>query len=147
LYRGLMQNVSLRVTVLPNATIHFRCEQDGEVKEFTGPRLSLPDYASLKVALTWGGEDGIKASVNGKLLNEIKGSDHAVKLTSSVRLATGLREPLTAIPSSDLTLQEERLVRSLLELQERIAHAARIHLLEASVILRRIMLDARPLAH
>jgi hypothetical protein len=46
-----------------------------------------------------------------------------------------------------LNLPEERLIRSLLELQERVVHADRIHLLEASSILRRILLDAHPLAH
>lgn len=145
---GRIDGAKLRVTVRPDARMHFQCFQDATAFETTTPKLDMPDFANLKVAFSWGGGDTAQVAINGiSLTREALDLGERVQISSRDRVATGLREKLIVQVPQKLNIEEERLIRSLMELQERIVHADRVHLLEASAILRRLLLDAHPLAH
>lgn len=147
-YTGRLENADLRVTARPDGRLQFLCLQGANSYESTTPELDMPDFANVKVAFSWGGESIARVAINGILFTpKILESGERIKINSRDRVATGLRVILVVQMPQNLTIEEERFIRFLLELQERIARADRVHLLEASAILRRLLLDAHPLTH
>ncbi|WP_353224460.1 hypothetical protein [Salinisphaera sp. C84B14] len=146
-YRGRFKGARISVVISPDATLKFSSIHNEETHELLTPVIDMPNHASLKVAFGWGGECGPSAAINGTLFNDRLVSQEPIKISSLNHMPTGLRKQLDFELPNGLSLQEERLARSVIELQERISLPDRIHILEASVILRRILLDAHPLAH
>jgi hypothetical protein len=144
-YSGVHEGSTISVDAGTDSKLRFTCVNDNNRHEFITPKLKMPGFANLKAAFAWGA-DGPMVAINGILFSEeVCRSGEVVSITSKYGEATRLREPLLVNVPHGLDLAEERLIRSLVELQQRIAKADRIHLLEASAILRRLLLDAHPL--
>lgn len=144
-YSGVHEGSTISVDAGTDSKLRFTCVNDNNRHEFITPELNMPGFANLKAAFAWGA-DGPMVAINGILFSkDVHRSGEVVSLTSKDGEATKLREPLVANVPIGLDLAEERFIRSLAELQERIAIADRVHLLEASAILRRLLLDAHPL--
>lgn len=145
MYSGVHEGSTISICAGTDSKLRFTCLNQNNRHEFITPKLNMPGFASLKAAFVWGA-DGPMVAINGILFSEeIYRSGEAVSITSKDGEVTKLREPLVVNLPNGLDLAEERLIRSLTELQERIAKADRVHLLEASAILRRLLLDAHPL--
>lgn len=148
IYTGRFDTAEVCIVVCPGATMRFTCQQNSVSYEFVTPVLDLQDFASLKIAFSWGSSQQPMVAINGVLLSpETYQSETGLEIYSPSQAPTRLREHLMVQTSPHLTLEEERLIRSLTELQSRIIHADRFHLLEASGILRRLLLDTFPLVH
>lgn len=144
-YSGVHEGSTISVDAGADSKLRFTCVNDNNRHEFITPKLKMPGFSNLKAAFAWGA-DGPMVAINGILFSEeVCRSGEVVSITSKDVETTRLREPLVVNVPHGLDLAEERLIRSLVELQERIAKADRIHLLEASAILRRLLLDAHPL--
>lgn len=147
-YSGYLYETKIHVIACRDARLRFHCDQDSESCEFTSSELDMPNYAHLTIAFSWGGESQLLVGINGTTITEeTRDPGRRISLNSKDRVATGLREKLIFRIPSGLSIEEERLIRSVAELQDRIACADRVNLLEASAILRRLLLDARPLVH
>lgn len=146
-YSGVHEGSTISVDATTESRLLFMCTHGSIRHEFVTPELKMPGFAYLKAAFAWGSDDPMVA-INGILFSEdIFRAGKAVTITSKDGEATILREPLVVTVPHGLHLIEERFIRSIIELQERIAKADRVNLLEASAILRRLLLDARPLVH
>lgn len=146
-YRGIHDGSTISVEACNDAKLRFTCMYESGIHEYITPKLQMPGFANLKAAFAWGPSDSMVA-INGVLFSdEACSSDEVIALVSKEGAITRLREPLVLIVPSGLELAEERFMRSLIELQARILQADRVNLLEASAILRRLLMDAHPLVN
>ncbi len=145
LFDGLANGAAMQVSARPTGTLHFHVKvEEGDITYET-PRLALPDFAFLKVAFAWSRTDGIGCAINGTLVTQP--ADEPLKLDAKSHPPTGFRSQ-SAFQVPDACSDTERsFLRFVLDLQARIAVKDRFNLLEASAILRRLLLDARPLLH
>lgn len=146
-YRGVHDGKTISVEAGTDARLIFTCVYGDNRHDFITPVLNMPGFSNLKSAFAWGADESMVA-INGVLFSEgLFRLGEAVTLTSKNGEVTNLREPLVVNVPHGLELAEERFMRSLIELQERISNADRVNLLEASAILRRLFLDAHPLVN
>ena len=145
IFSGVVDTAKIQLSVTPAGQLHFRVNSEYGSNEYETPRLSLPNYPSLKVAFAWGQGDGISCALNGKSLSEQ--DSEPVVLECKSHPPTGFRNhDAFQIPAS-CEVVEQSFLRFILDLQHRIAVHNRFDLLEASAILRRLLIDARPILH
>lgn len=145
LFDGMAEGATLEVTARPAGTLHFQVKGAAVDLAYESPRLILPDFAFLKVALTWGRADGIGCAINGTLVTDQV--EDPFKLIAKSHPPTGFRRQLLFQVPSTCSDAERSLLRFVLDLQARVGVKDRFNLLEASAILRRLLLDARPVVH
>jgi hypothetical protein len=145
IFSGVLDTANIQISVTTAGKLLFRVNSECGSDEYLTPRLSLPNYACLKVAFAWGQGDGIGCAINGKCLSEQV--SEPVVLDCKSHPPTGFRNhAVFQIPAGCETV-EQSFLRFILDLQHRTAVSNRFDLLEASAILRRLLLDARPILH
>lgn len=145
LFVGMAEGATLEVTARPAGTLHFQVKGATGDIAYETPRLALPDFAFLKVAFAWGRADGIGCAINGTLVTDPV--EEPVKLNAKSHPPTGFRkQALFQVPDA-CNDTERSFLRFVLDLQARVSVKDRFNLLEASAILRRLLLDARPILH
>lgn len=145
LFEGVANGSTLEISASPNATLQFKVLSAEDRMAYETPHLVLPDFAFLKVAFRWGPVKGIGCAINGQLVSDIK--DGPVALEASSHPPTRFRQQVGfAIPQGCIDV-ELSFLRFTLDLQARIATNDPFNLREASAILRRLLLDARPIIH
>lgn len=110
---------------------------------FTSQPLDLPNFPKLKMALGWGGDDSISLAINGNLISSSGG---LLKIDASSEIQHR-RERINFIDSLVMDNNEELLISTLKELQERIFEPSSYDLLMTSGLLRKLILDSSPLLH
>lgn len=146
IFQGEFDGAQIKVTALPSSRLRFSCSHlpnDSITQE-----LRLQALTDLKVGFTWDENEDVGIGINGNLIRiESTLSEEPINIVAPVLHPTGLREQLVAQPLTGVSIEEERFICSVFDLQNRINTASCNDLLEASAILRRLLLDARPLAH
>lgn len=144
-FSGVADTATIRISVTTAGKLLFQVNGEYGCDEYLTPRLSLPDYPFLKIAFAWGRGDGIGCAINGVCLSE-QDSDHIV-LECKSNPPTGFRNHAVFQVPNRCEDVEQSFLRFILDLQYRTAVSNRFDLLEASAILRRMLLDARPIIH
>jgi len=144
-FDGLADQTTIQITATPAGILHFHATDGNENVSFETPNLVLPDFACLKVAFTWDSADGVGCAINGVLVTEpINGP---VTLNAKSEPPTGFRSPAAFQVPEPCNDSERSFLRFILDLQSRVGIKDRFNLLEASAILRRLLLDAHPIIH
>ena len=145
LFEGVAEGATLEVNARPAGTLHFQVKVGNNEMSYETPRLLLPDFAFLKLAFAWGKTDGIGCAINGMLLTE--STDEFIKLDAKSHPPAGFRSQRAFHVPETCSDIERSFLRFLLDLQTRVLVKDRFNLLEVSAILRRLLLDARPILH
>lgn len=145
LFDGAVAGGTIEVSAGPTATLQFQIKSTGGDLTYETPRLALPNFPFLKVAIAWGRTDGIGCAINGMLVTEP--TEHPVKLDAKSHPPTSFRSEFSFEVPDRCDDRERSFLRFVLDLQARVMIKDRFNLLEASAILRRLLLDARPILH
>ena len=146
-YKGSFEGSSVKVLLRSDATLEFSCSKNDSSCSLRTPVIQMPNLASLSVAFSWGGTNGSTVAINGLLFKENSVFNEPVDIRSRNHKPTRLRDQLDVKPLIDLPVEEERLIGSVYEMQEKILRQDRNSLLGASANLRLILLDRNPLLH
>lgn len=142
---GVVDTAKIEISITPSGKLQIRVNGEYGSDEYETPRLSLPHYPCLKIAFAWGQGDGISCAINGKDLRE-QVSEPFV-LECKTHPPTGFRNHAAFRIPTGCEDVEQSFLRFILDLQQRVAVNDRFDLLEASAILRRLLLDAGPILH
>lgn len=145
LFEGMADGATVLIYACPNQTLHFDVRSEQYKVGYDTPLLVLPDFAFLRIAFAWGCDDGPSCAINGQLINPAE--KELVELRAFRQQPTYLRNQLNFNIPKHCSDVEETLLRFVLDLQARIVVRDRFNLREASAILRRLLLDARPIIH
>jgi hypothetical protein len=147
-FDGQFEKSRVCVVACPSGTLHLQVHSAAGTADCETPRLALPDFAFLKVAFAWGDGSSPTIAINGQLIACYTNTPQVpVVVIAKSHPSTGFRIPLEfAVPSS-CDAVEQNLLRSILELQQRVAETDKFNLLQAAAILRRLLLDASPVIH
>jgi hypothetical protein len=145
LFEGVADGSTLAISASPKGTLQFNVLSAADRIAYETPRLALPDFPFLKIAFAWGRAEGIGCAINGQLISGI--NDGPLALKASSHPPTNFRHQLSFAIPQHCNDVEQSFLRFTLDLQARIATNDRFNLREASAILRRLLLDARPIIH
>jgi hypothetical protein len=147
-FDGQLETSRVLIVACPTGTLHFQIHSASGTAECETPPLALPDFAFLKIAFAWG--DGLSPgiAINGELIACYTNTTQLpVVVIAKNHPSTGFRKPLEFAVPSTCDAVEQNLLRSILELQQRVAATDTFNLLQAAAILRRLLLDASPVIH
>lgn len=144
-FSGAVRNAQIQIFVRPDRKLLFLVNSECDSDAYETPPLTLPSYPCLKVAFSWGQEHGIRCAINGALLCDE--TLEPIVLDCKSHPPTGFRDPVAFQIPTGCEDVEQSFLRFILDLQQRIAVNNRFDLLEASAILRRLLVDARPILH
>jgi len=145
IFSGVVDTAKIQISITSAGKLHFRVNSEYGDDEYETPCLSLPSYPCLKVAFAWGQGDSIRCAINGKCLREQV--SEPVVLECKTHPPTGFRNNAVFQIPAGCEAVEQSFLRFILDLQHRTAVNNRFDLLDASAILRRLLLDARPILH
>ena len=144
-FSGAVQNAQIQISVSPDRKLHFLVNDECDSDAYETPLLTLPSFPCLKIAFSWGQDHGISCAINGVLCCDER--SEPIVLDCKSHPPTGFRDPVTFQIPTGCEDVEQSFLRFILDLQQRIAVHNRFDLLEASAILRRLLVDARPILH
>ena len=145
IFCGVVDTARIQISATTAGKLLFRVNSEFGNDEYVTPSLSSPDYPCLKIALAWGRDDGIGCAINGKCLSEQV--SEPVVLECKSHPPTGFRNHAVFRIPAGCEPVEQSFLRFTLDIQHRTAGSDRFDLLEASAILRRLLLDTRPILH
>ena len=145
LFEGKADGCTLAISANTNGILQFNVVSGEDQIVYETPRLELPDFAFLRIAFAWGCVHGIGCAINGQLISDIDYGPVALKAASHP--PTHFRHQHSFEIPQRCNDVEQSFLRFTLDLQARIASNDRFDLREASAILRRLLLDARPIIH
>lgn len=142
---GTFDGYAFLISASPRGTLTFDLHGENYHVTYETPILILPDFAFLKTAFLWGGGESVGCAINGDMVSEM--THFPIELKADSQPPTGFRRPVTFAVPTDCGDVGRSFLRFILDLQARIAANDRFNLLEASAILRRLLLDASPVLH
>ncbi|MGH8746751.1 MAG: hypothetical protein ACREUK_09700 [Burkholderiales bacterium] len=145
IFDGIADGSTLRISAHPSGTLQFNVHHERDHIAYETPRLVLPNFAFLKVAFAWGSATDIGCAINGQLVSQ--SADEPIVLTAVSHPPTNFRTLVRFAIPPGCTDEEQSFLRFLLDLQARITTNDRFNLRESSAILRRLLLDGRPVVH
>ena len=148
IFRARMNASIIQVAGEPEAMLRFVIQTANGVVSFETPPLTLPDYAFLKVALTWDDTTSPSVAINGVLLSdsELDAAGY-VSIRAKSKPPTGFRNEIIISVQPEANAIDSRFLGSIADLQMRLRAGTLNDLLDASGILRRLFTDERPLVH
>lgn len=148
LYQAELNGATIVVSYHASGTLGFDVHMQSDCQRYETPQLILPQYAFLKMAFSWGGGVGPFLAINGLAITDpSRNLRDSVTVIADSHVPTGLCTPLTFDIPPSIRGSEQNFLRSLIELQGRISSHDHFDLLQASGILRRLLIDSHPLIH